>query len=131
METRKVALIVFYDGSKRILLQDRNGIAKHGEGWGFFGGGIEKGETPKEAVVRETKEELSIDLKNYKFIGRVKGVLADKYIFISKLGDISKLKQNEGRAMKLFTIKKARKLKMGPEDSHALDLFEKVIFRRR
>ena len=49
MAGRKVALIVFYDKENKILLQDRRKISKRGEEWGFFGGGIEEGETPKQA----------------------------------------------------------------------------------
>lgn len=49
MKTRNVALIIFYDENKRILLQDRLNISKYGEEWGFFGGEIKEGETPEEA----------------------------------------------------------------------------------
>jgi 8-oxo-dGTP diphosphatase len=61
MKTRNVALIIFYDKDKRILLQDRRGISKLGAEWGFFGGEIENDETPEQAVVRETKEELCFE----------------------------------------------------------------------
>lgn len=57
MFKRRVAVIIFYDEKKRILLQDRREISKRGEEWGFFGGGIEKDETPEEALVREIKED--------------------------------------------------------------------------
>jgi hypothetical protein len=40
MKIRKVALIIFYDDKKRILLQDRRGISRLGEEWGYFGGGF-------------------------------------------------------------------------------------------
>ncbi len=58
MKIRDVALIIFYDKEKRILLQNRKGISKVGEEWGFFGGHIEKEETPEKALTREVKEEL-------------------------------------------------------------------------
>jgi len=65
MGIRRVALIVFYDDEKRILLQYRKGInSKFCEEWGYFGGGIENGETPEQAVIRETKEELDFDLES-------------------------------------------------------------------
>ena len=35
--------------------------------WDLIGGHIEEGETPEEALVREVKEELDIDLKEYIF----------------------------------------------------------------
>jgi 8-oxo-dGTP pyrophosphatase MutT (NUDIX family) len=127
MKTRKVAVIVFYDKDKRILLQDRKDISKVGEEWGFFGGEIEKNETPERAVIRETKEELDFDLKEYKYVEEysyeIEEALKKKFskfdfdkvlckVFIAPLGDISKLKQKEGIRMKLFTLNEAEKLKM-------------------
>lgn len=119
MKTRYVALIIFYDKDKRILLQDRRGIGKRGEEWGFFSGEIEDGETAEQAVVRETKEELDFDLKEYKYVGEYGYDLSDLSvrckIFISPLRDISKFKQKEGVAMKLFKFEDAEKLKMVSE----------------
>ena len=49
---RKVALIIFYDKEGKILLQNRSGISKHGEKWGYFGGKIEANETAEELLIR-------------------------------------------------------------------------------
>lgn len=57
----KKSLILPFNSKKEILIQDRRGHKK--PDWGFFGGSIEKGETPLEAVIRETQEELTIDLQ--------------------------------------------------------------------
>ena len=50
-----------------ILLDLRK--AKHGHIWEVPGGGIKEGETPEEAVRRETKEEVNIDIKNPIWLG--------------------------------------------------------------
>ncbi|MCL4396940.1 NUDIX domain-containing protein [Candidatus Parvarchaeota archaeon] len=50
-----------------ILLDLRK--AKHGRIWEVPGGGMEEGETPEEAVKRETKEEVDIDIKNPMWLG--------------------------------------------------------------
>ncbi|MDP2708681.1 MAG: NUDIX domain-containing protein [bacterium] len=56
---RNVALIILFDQDKKILLQHRAEDAKRLPGyWGFFGGGIDQGETPEQAVRRETMEVL-------------------------------------------------------------------------
>ncbi|OHA16365.1 MAG: hypothetical protein A3G52_04445 [Candidatus Taylorbacteria bacterium RIFCSPLOWO2_12_FULL_43_20] len=55
------ALIVPINSKHQILIQDRRGYKK--PDWGFFGGEIEEGETPTQAVIRETKEELQIDVR--------------------------------------------------------------------
>jgi len=69
MKVRKVSAIIFYDNKKRILLQNRIGISKLGEEWGFFGGGVKRNDTYEQAIIRETKEELNFDLKDYKYVG--------------------------------------------------------------
>ena len=63
MIKRNVSIILFYDDYGNILLQDRKDIRKHNEEYGFFGGKIEENETPEEALKREIKEELGIDLE--------------------------------------------------------------------
>lgn len=56
------ALIVPINQKREVLIQDRRGHKK--PDWGYFGGEIEENETPIEAVIRESKEELDIDIKN-------------------------------------------------------------------
>lgn len=128
MAIRKVALIIFYDKQGRILLQDRYGLSKHGEEWGYFGGKIEQGETPEEAVVRETKEELDFNLKNYKYIGvvssnDVRGTIV-RHVFISPLPPMSKFHQREGRGMQLFTLEEAKKVKSVFGDDKVIERLE-------
>jgi len=42
-----------------LLLQERGSYSKVGEKHGYFGGNIERGEKPKDALIRELKEELN------------------------------------------------------------------------
>ena len=57
--------------------------------WEFPGGKIDIGETPAQCVVREMKEELSIDIEIEKFLGLVEGVYRGMpmqvYAFLTKL----------------------------------------------
>jgi predicted alpha/beta hydrolase family esterase/8-oxo-dGTP pyrophosphatase MutT (NUDIX family) len=55
------ALIIPINSDKQIFIQDRRGHKK--PDWGYFGGEIEEGETPVEAVIRESKEELDVEIK--------------------------------------------------------------------
>ena len=66
---KRKALLVPINSKNQIFIQDRRGHKK--PDWGYFGGGIEEGETPVQAVIRETKEELSIDIKEneLKYLG--------------------------------------------------------------
>lgn len=133
---RRVALIVFYDGENRVLLQYRKGIAsKFQEEWGYFGGKIEDGETPEQAVVRETKEELDFDLSgDFKFLGKfenkIKGFESEAFVFISPLVDkMEKFRQLEGEEMRLFSLEDAEKLKMGPGDKEILKELGKCLIK--
>jgi len=56
---RDVVLLLLYDREGCVLLQHRGPEAPCNPGrWGFFGGGIESGESPEQALVREAYEEL-------------------------------------------------------------------------
>ncbi|TRZ54730.1 NUDIX hydrolase [archaeon] len=144
MKTRKVSVIIFYDDKKRILLQDRRGISKLGEEWGFFGGKIEQGETPEQAVIRETKEELNFDLKEYKYVGEYSYELEESLrkkfhdfdfdtvlckVFVAPLkNNLPKFKLKEGKNMKLFSLDEAEKLKMVSEsDIQMIRRLKKIL----
>ena len=54
------SLIFPYNSKGQLFIQDRRG--NKAPDWGFFGGSVEEDESPLTAVIRETKEELSIDI---------------------------------------------------------------------
>lgn len=115
------------------MLQDRRDISKWGEEWGFFSGAVESGETPEQAVIRETQEELTYKLSDYRFIETIEypfvaGGVVSRSVFIAPLGDkFQYFQQKEGRNMQFFTFKEARKLKMVDGDDKVLDCLEKEI----
>jgi 8-oxo-dGTP pyrophosphatase MutT (NUDIX family) len=114
MKVRRVSIVIFYNKGK-ILLQDRTGYKKPRKRYGFFGGGIKDKETPEQALVREIKEELNFNIRNFRFIGKF-SIKKNQYFkvvnftFVSRLSDISKLKQKEGKGMRLVDLETARKL---------------------
>lgn len=59
----KLSVIVFRDAEGKILLQFRDSKApSEALGWSFFGGIAEGEESPMDAVIREVKEELGLNL---------------------------------------------------------------------
>ena len=59
-----VASIAIIDANDQILIAKRPN-KKHLSGfWEFPGGKVEKGESPENALIREVKEELNIDINN-------------------------------------------------------------------
>jgi 8-oxo-dGTP pyrophosphatase MutT (NUDIX family) len=64
MTSRHVAVVILYDAEGKMLLQHRTKDAPTFPNyWALFGGGIEAGETPEQAVKRECLEELGYKLK--------------------------------------------------------------------
>jgi 8-oxo-dGTP diphosphatase len=131
MKTRRVSAIIFFDSKNRILLQDRRGYKQLGEEYGFFGGEIKNRETPEQALIREVREELGYELKDYEFIGIFSGQIKDfkviVHTFISKLKNISDFKQKEGIGMKLVDLKTAEKLLTWPWDKVAVKSLKKIL----
>ena len=61
-----VAGIVTYKG--KILITQRSSKKEHSLKWEFPGGKVNSKETKTDALTREIKEELSIDIKKYNFL---------------------------------------------------------------
>ena len=65
-KTRPQCGLIIENAKGEILLQlrDNKPGLEYPNCWGTFGGQIEEGETPQEALVREIKEELDYDVEN-------------------------------------------------------------------
>lgn len=69
MKTIKVAAaIIIHDNQ---IFATQRGYGEFKDGWEFPGGKIEEGETPQEALVREIKEELDIEIEVKDFLETV------------------------------------------------------------
>ena len=129
---RRVAVFILSDKKGRVLLQHKAKDSKVlPNQWAFFGGGIDEGETPEQAVRREAKEELGIELKNIDFLGRYEapfeGGLWEQFVFIGDLTHpLEKLKQQqtEGQGIGLFTYAELRGLKL---NKHIIKILNDVF----
>lgn len=61
MKTVKVAAAIIIHGDK--IFATQRGYGEFKDGWEFPGGKIEEGETPKQALVREIREELDTEIE--------------------------------------------------------------------
>lgn len=66
---KKVTAAILTKGNK-ILIAKRSATDKLADKWEFPGGKVEAGETPKECLTREMKEEFQIDVKVKDFFAR-------------------------------------------------------------
>ncbi len=65
----KAAVVLLKDAHGRVLLQFRDDFphVKSGGKWGYFGGEVEDGETIRQAVMRETFEEIGVSFPEAAF----------------------------------------------------------------
>ncbi|MDD4151682.1 MAG: NUDIX domain-containing protein [Candidatus Gracilibacteria bacterium] len=137
MKIRKVSLIGFYNEKNQILLQERGDYSKNGEEWAFFGGGIEKGETPEEAFIREAKEELDLDMTKfaYDYLGESIYEFPEKIVYWNLFLIKTDLKETdftvlEGKAAKYFSFEEAKKLKFPSDPSDMIDKIKNYILSK-
>lgn len=108
----KKALLILLNSNGEIFLQDRSGHRP--PPWGFFGGSIEAGESPQEAVLRETEEELNIKLSgsDVEFVGRfdsqLEGEDSERYFFLYQT-DRETFEVPEGAGGKWMDFEEAEK----------------------
>ena len=131
MNNETVALILPYNNKFEIILQRRKGFINKPVkvDYGFFGGHLEKGETVRQTLKREIKEELSInvrDIKSLKFFKKYqyeikeKEILIELHVFLCKIGDVAKMKVNEGKPATL-KLKEAINLNISKMDKQILE----------
>lgn len=87
-----IAQIILENDKGELLLYLRDnkpGIPFPGH-WDLIGGHVEEGETPEQALVREAREELNIELKDFTFFRKYECLEGDaypniKYIYSGKI----------------------------------------------
>lgn len=128
----RCALILLYDKGE-VLLQKRTidapVLPNH---WAFFGGGIESNETPKEAVIREAKEELGYVATASQLLLEKEFRLESKsgymYVYAEKfIGSRDEIHCFEGEKLGWFAKEQIDTLKMLPHDKEVVfELFNRI-----
>ncbi len=128
-----VVMIVFFKDNKYLLTRRRDSNKRFDLKWQFPGGGWEPGESLEEALKRETKEELGIEPKEYKFLPKIFEEIRDHYhliffIFYAPFPKGAKITLNE-EADKYgwFTLEEVKKLPFLPLTDRILQEVEKYI----
>jgi 8-oxo-dGTP diphosphatase len=78
---KEIAAIILENdkGEFLLYLRDNKPDIPFPDYWDLIGGHVEDGETPEQALIREVKEELDIDLKEYTFYKKYVCLTGDAY----------------------------------------------------
>jgi 8-oxo-dGTP diphosphatase len=78
---KKIAQALLFDPAARLLiyLRDDKADIPFPNHWDFFGGHVEPSESPEQALVREVKEELGVELRQWRFFRRYQCLHGDAY----------------------------------------------------
>lgn len=116
---KKIAAIILENdkGEFLLALRDNKSWIPFPNHWDLIGGHVEEGETPEEALVREYKEELDLDLKEYSFFRKYECLTGDayeniKFIYYGKINiPIEEVTLLEGERPQYFTREEIQDLK--------------------
>lgn len=115
----EIATALLFDKNGRLLcyLRDDKPSIPFPNHWDLFGGYVEDGESPEQALVREIKEELDIDLKvfhKFKSIDCSEGDVHKnvKHVFFAKIEqEPFELILQEGQRLDSFDLKNRADIK--------------------
>jgi 8-oxo-dGTP pyrophosphatase MutT (NUDIX family) len=120
--SKEGAIIIFHDPLNRIAwqLRDDKPDIDDPNRWGLFGGWIESGEYPREAILREMKGELSItlELSKLEYLGNYRiypEVIAHVFVYFVTDGFHNAI-LNEGQRWQFMTIDETRSKNVIPAD---------------
>ena len=128
MKTVKVVAAIIIHENK--IFATQRGYGEFKDGWEFPGGKIEPGETSKEALVRESKEELDIEIEVKDFLETVEydypefHLSMDCFFCVIRSGELV-LKEHE--AAKWLTVETLDSVDWLPADQGLVEEIRKYL----
>ena len=107
--------IIFVNNKLEILLflrDDKLGLPYRNM-WDVPGGHVEEDETPEECIIREMKEEMNLDLKDFQLLCQTEFDDRIEYTYWKKVNlNIAEIDLMEGQYLKWFTQQEAADTKL-------------------
>lgn len=131
MKTIKVVAAIIIDNGKVFATQ--RGYGEFKDGWEFPGGKIEEGETAREAIVREIREELDTEIQVEELLDTVEydypkfHLSMDCFICAVKSGDLV-LKEHE--AAKWLTKETLGSVEWLPADEGLIEKIREYLMKQ-
>lgn len=127
--TVKVVAAVIRRGNK--LFATQRGYGEYKDGWEFPGGKVEPGESPRDALVREIREELDADITVGDKIVTVNLDYTDFYLsmdcFWASLNEGEQLKLLEHEAARWLTCDELDSVEWLPADVKVVEAIRKAL----
>ena len=130
MKIVRVVAAIIIEGNKVFATQ--RGYGEFKDGWEFPGGKIEQNETPEEAIVREIKEELNVEIEVLNLLDKVEydypnfHLSMDCFVCKIKTGDLI-LKEHE--AAKWLTKDTLHSVDWLPADLELIGKIEEYLVK--
>jgi 8-oxo-dGTP diphosphatase len=129
---RRGSSIIFVNSQREILLFLRDDIPHipFPNIWDLPGGHVEPDETPEECIVREMKEEMGLDIKDYQLFSVIEFDDRTEYTFWQKANlDLDKIELTEGQCLKWFTENEAKSTELASGFNRVVaDFFKELPF---
>src|SRR5205814_1247513 len=115
------AILINRRGQMLLQQRDDNPAIRYPGHWSLFGGSIENGEPASSAVVREIREEINFEMRNFGLFREFVQNNKREFAFVGELtAELNELTLSEGQAMNLFYPPQLRELLIRPDDKETL-----------
>ena len=123
--------VVIYNDNGQILLLRRSDKTSRAHGWDYAGGGVDKGESPVDAAIREVREETGLAVDTVKVVSTSHGYTEDKeHVMIGysahTSGDEVRLSW-EHESYQWMTVEEARTLDLPEAHRLIMDAYEDMV----
>ena len=120
---RTVVKIILLNDKGEFLLNLRDKDHDNPGFWALLGGGVDKGETHEYALIREIREEISYQLRDFKKIHEEITPEGRRIFFLGRIDvPIRELNLNEGEDLKFFSADEIKNLKINPLQRKVIEM---------
>jgi 8-oxo-dGTP diphosphatase len=131
---RKGVSIIFLNDKEEVLLllRDDKDTIPYPNMWDLPGGHVEENESAEECIMREMKEEMGLDLKDFTLASIMEFEDRIEYTFWKRENlDIDSIQLQEGQALKWFSRKEAARIKLAYGFNEIIeDFFSRSVYEK-